>query len=330
MIAKKIEHKRSSLKLARLEERSSLDRLRNKISKFLEKFNKKARLMTAFFFVAISLILQLIGAKIVGSIAIEIDTWHTASHLASYAIAWGAISIASYHANNDEFVFGTGKVEVLAGFTSAVGLAILTVKMTIQCFDRLFSPSSIRFEEAIAVATIGLTINLISALILHDPDPEDHNFRAVFAHALSDVLTSVLAIIGLLVQKIYGVAGIDPAIALIGCFFIAKWSWDLIVSTADILLDRRIFEQKEIITFIEEEAGTKVLAAQIWKISPKKIAANITLIVDRPLSPNYYKRLLKLHFPQISYLVVEIKPFRETRRKDRDLLTRSNRKVFNF
>lgn len=315
MIAKKIAPQRSSLKLTGLEERSPIDRVRNQTPKFLEKFDKKTRLTAAFFFVAISLILQLIGAKIVGSMAIKIDTWHTASHLASYAIAWGAISIASYHANSDKYVFGTGKIEVLAGFTSAVGLAILAAKMTIQCLDRLFSPSSIRFEEAIAVATIGLIINVISALILHDPDPEDHNFRAVFAHALSDVLTSVLAIIGLLVQKIYGVAGIDPAIALIGCIFIAKWSWDLIVSTGDILLDRRIKEQKEIIAFIEEEAGTKVLAAQIWKISPKKIAANITLTVDRALSPNYYKRLLKLHFPQISYLVVEIKPFRKTRRR---------------
>lgn len=302
MIANKLKHKRK--------ERSLLDLLRNKTPLFLGRFNKKARLMAAFFFVAVSLILQLIGAKIVGSIAIEIDTWHTASHLASYAIAWGAISIASCHANNDKYVFGAGKIEVLAGFTSAIGLAILAAKMTIQCVDRLFSPSSIRFEEAIAVATIGLTINVISAFILHDPDPEDHNFRAVFAHALSDVLTSVLAIIGLLVQKIYGISGIDPAIALIGCVFIAKWSWDLIVSTGDILLDRRIKEQKEIIAFIEEEAGTEVLAAQIWKISPKKIAANITLTVDRALSPNYYKRLLKLHFPQISYLVVEIKPFR--------------------
>ena len=77
---------------------------------------------------AISLILQIIGAKIVGSIAVKIDTWHTASHLVSYAIAWAAIIIASKQANNNKYVFGTGKIEVLAGFTSAIGLAILAVK----------------------------------------------------------------------------------------------------------------------------------------------------------------------------------------------------------
>ena len=203
--------------------------------------------------------------------------------------------------------------------------------MTVQCSDRFFSPSSIRFEEAIAVAVVGLIINLVSALILHGPDPEDHNFRAVFVHAMSDVITSVSAIIGLLIQKISGIPFVDSIAGLIGCFLIGKWSWELIASTGGILLDLRIKEQKEVVAFIEQEAGTKVLSAQVWKVSQQKIAANITLTVDRALSSDYYKNLLKLHFPQISCLVVEIKPFRKTRtRNEEDLIIRSNQKLFNF
>lgn len=180
------------------------------------KMNKKKRLIAAFLFVLISLILQIIGSLKVGSIAIKIDTWHTASHLISYAIAWLAIVISTHNKNNPRYVFGTGKVEVLSGFSSAVVLAISTIQMIVLCLDRLLNPSSVQYTEAIAVATVELVNNLASAVILNHSDPSDHNFRAAFLHALADILTSVLAIIGLAIQKFSGIAGIDSAIGLIG------------------------------------------------------------------------------------------------------------------
>ena len=269
------------------------------------KMNKKKRLITAFLFVLISLILQTIGSLKVGSIAIKIDTWHTASHLLSYAIAWLAIVIATRNKNNPRYVFGTGKVEVLAGFSSAVVLAISTVQMVVLCFDRLLNPSSVQYAEAIAVATVGLVNNLASGVILNHPDPSDHNLRAAFLHAIADILTSVLAIVGLIIQKFSGFAGIDSVIGLIGCFFVGKWSVNLIANTAGILLDLSIKQQTEIVAFLEKEAGTKVTAAKIWKISPTKLAANITLRVDHYLPPNYHEHLLKLKFKQISHLLLK-------------------------
>lgn len=272
--------------------------------------DKKKRLIAAFLFVLTSLIFQTIGALKVGSIAIKIDTWHTASHLMSYAIAWLAIVISTRNKDNPRYVFGTGKVEVLAGFSSAVVLGISTVQMIFHSFDRLLNPSSVQYGSAIAVATVGLINNLVGAAILNHPDPSDHSFRAAFLHAIADILTSVLAIVGLTIQKFSGIGGVDPVIALIGCLFVVKWSVDLIANTASILLDLRVDQQKDIIAFLEKEAGTKVTAAKIWKISPKKLAANITLRVDHPLPPNYFEYLLKLKFKQISHLLLKIKTLR--------------------
>lgn len=274
---------------------------------FLGKMDKKKRLIAAFLFVLVSLILQIIGSLKVGSIAIKIDTWHTASHLMSYAIAWLAIVISTHNKNNPKYVFGTGKVEVLSGFSSAIVLAISSVEMIVHCFDQLLNPPSVQYAKAIAVATVGLINNLASAVILNHSDPSDHNFRAAFLHAIADILTSVLAIVGLTVQKFSGISGIDSAIGLIGCLFIGKWSVDMIASTLGILLDLSAKEQKEIVAALEAEAGTKVMLARVWRISPKKLAANIALEIDRDLPPNYYEYALKLKFRQISHLLVKVR-----------------------
>ena len=148
---------------------------------------------------------------------------------------------------------------MLGGFTSAIGLGIVALIMARECIDRIFSPNPVQFNEAIAIGTIGLIVNIISAFILRpEDDHHDRNFHAAFIHAMSDILTSALAIIGLFAQKLTGISQIDPALGLFGCIFIAKWSYDLISSTSDILLDRAIPEsmKNEIEKAIAAKMGT--------------------------------------------------------------------------
>ena len=269
--------------------------------------DKKKRLIAAFSFVLISLIFQIIGSLKIGSIAIKIDTWHTASHLISYVIAWLGIVFSIRNKNNPDFVFGTGKVEVLTGFASAIVLAVSTVQMAVLCFDRFFDPSLIEYKEAIAVATVGLINNVTSAVILNQPDPGDYNFRAAFLHAIADIFLSLLAIVGLTIQKYSGILGIDSAIGLIGCLIIGKWSLDLIARTAGILLDVGVKEQKEIVAFLEKETGADVKFAKVWRVSPKKLAANVSLAIGPQVPPDYCEFLVKLKFRQISHLLLKTK-----------------------
>jgi len=280
-------------------------------NKHFQKNRKKQRLIAVILFSAAMMIVQLIGAKIVGSISIEIDSWHMLSHVVSYAIAFAAIEYAQIHARSDRYTFGTGKVEVLGGFTSAVGLGAIALIMGKECADRLFTPSAIDFNEAIIIGIIGLIVNIISACILHpEDDHHDQNFKAAFIHALADILTSVLAIIGLLTQKFIGITQIDPAIGLIGCLFIAKWAYDLIRSTSDILLDRNISKSMhiEVKRAIEQVGSAKVAQAHFWKLGEKDIAGNLFLITSQDDSVDRYKKTLRDRFPDLKHVCIEILP----------------------
>lgn len=111
---------------------------------------------------------------------------------------------------------------MLGGYTSAIALGIVALLMFVESAFRLFNPETIRFNEAILVACIGLAVNLASMFLLgdhhHHDDHEDHhhhhhdhNLRAAYMHVLADTLTSLLAIVALLFGKFYGWNWLDAS-----------------------------------------------------------------------------------------------------------------------
>jgi cation diffusion facilitator family transporter len=94
--------------------------------------------------------------------ALLADGWHMGTHAAALGITAIAYYFARRHADNPKYTFGTGKVGILGGFTSAVVLAIVALLMAVESFERLLSPRPIRFDEAIIVAVTGLIVNLVS------------------------------------------------------------------------------------------------------------------------------------------------------------------------
>jgi cation diffusion facilitator family transporter len=109
-----------------------------------------------------------------GSMALLADGFHMATHAGALAIAGLAYAYARRHARDPRFSFGTGKVGELAGFASAIALALVAAMIGFESALRLWSPVSIRFDEAIAVAVLGLAVNLLSAWLLHDSGHDHH------------------------------------------------------------------------------------------------------------------------------------------------------------
>ena len=199
--------------------------------------------------------------------ALLADGIHMATHAGALTIAALAYVYARRHADDRRFGFGTAKVGDLAGFASAVILAMFALMIGYESLLRLTAPVPIRFDEAIAVAMMGLVVNLLSAWLLHQgeghghhghhhhghehdhndarhalhhaPDRRDHNLRSAYFHVLADALTSVLAIAGLLAGRSYGWVWMDPLMGIVGAIVIARWSWGLLRDAGAVLLDTR-------------------------------------------------------------------------------------------
>lgn len=247
-----------------------------------------------------------------GSMALLADGIHMGSHMVGLLIALIAYVYARKYASDDQFSFGTGKVNFLAGYTSAILLALFSLVMAWESLVRLFNPVEIHYNVAIAVAVIGLFVNGASMLILgenrqsegeHEHENElhdahhskhDHNLRAAYLHVLTDAMTSVFAILALLAAKYFGWNWADPVMGMVGAFLVVHWSAGLTKNSSRMLLDHQISPDKrdKIISRVEGYQDTRISDLHIWSIGPGIFAANISVVTAFPAAPEVYKTLI--------------------------------------
>jgi cation diffusion facilitator family transporter len=243
-----------------------------------------------------------------GSMALLADGWHMATHAAALGIAGLAYLFARRQAGNSRFTFGTGKFGDLAAFSSAIILAMIAVQIAYESVMRLIHPVPIAYREAIAVAALGLAVNLASAWLLRDDHDHHHgdghshadghqhhdnNLRAAFVHVMADAATSVLAIAALVVAMVSQWVWADPAVGIVGSLVIASWAVGLIRASGAVLLD--VNADKNLETVIRdrlETKGDRVTDLHLWQVGPGHRAAVISVISDHPLPPATYKRRL--------------------------------------
>ena len=131
--------------------------------------------------------LEIVGGLAFGSIALVADGLHMSTHAGALLLAALAYRYARRHAEDARFTFGTGKLGDLAGFTSAIVLAMIAVLIGYESLTRLFAPVPIRFAEAIPIACLGLAVNIGSAWLLgaghqHDHGHHEHHGHGHHAH----------------------------------------------------------------------------------------------------------------------------------------------------
>jgi cation diffusion facilitator family transporter len=270
-----------------------------------------------------TMLLEIAAGSIFGSMALLADGWHMATHVAAFMITLFAYRYSRKHAHDETFAFSTAKVSLLGGFASSIALGVVALMMLFEALQRLVIPHLIHFNEAIVVATFGLVINFISALLLrshdhahthhahekpgHQHTHHDHNLKAAYAHVLADALTSVLAIIALLVAKYYGWLWLDAVMAMVGALIIMHWSLNLIKETAPILLDESITTEYKaaIISTLESDADNRISDLHIWRVGPHHYAIIVALVTDRPKTPRYYKNLLS-NFHLLKHITIEV------------------------
>lgn len=277
---------------------------------------------------ATMMVVEIVAGIAFGSMALLADGLHMGSHAVALGINAFAYVYARRNAHNERFSFGTGKVNTLGGYTGAILLAIFAAMMAWESVLRLFNPVAIAFNQAIFVATLGLIVNGASVFILgdnhshdhfhsaHDHDHHhhhDHNLKSAYLHVLADALTSLLAIIALLIGKYFGAVWMDPMMGIVGAILVGRWSIGLLSTTSAILLDEQASDEvaDTVREAIESDDDHKIVDLHLWTVGPGIYSAVLSVVSRSPRQPDYFKSLLPDHLP-IQHISVEVHQYTET------------------
>lgn len=260
----------------------------------------ESRTLLVIAITATMMVVEIVSGILFGSMALLADGLHMASHATALTIALVAYVYARRHARDWGFSFGAGKANALGGFTGAILLVVFAVTMAWESAGRIIAPVDIAFDQAIAVAVLGLLVNGASALILghrHEGDEahhHDHNLRGAYLHVLADALTSLLAIFALLTGKFYGLVWMDPIMGVVGAVLVTRWSVGLLRSTVSVLLDKEAPDhiRRAIRESIEADSDNRVADLHVWSIGPSIYSVVVSVVASEPREPDHYKDLL--------------------------------------
>jgi cation diffusion facilitator family transporter len=289
------------------------------------------------------MMIEIGGGAFFGSLALVADGLHMSTHATALAIAALAYTYARRRAADPRFTFGTGKFGDLAGFTSAIILAMIALLIGYEAVSRLLAPIHIDFDQAIPIAVLGLLVNIASAWLLrgghrhghghahshdHDHDHHDHdhphphrhqdqgtagaavrdnNMRAAFLHVAADAAVSVLAIVGLSMGKFFGWVWMDPVMGIVGALVIGNWSYGLVRDTGSILLDMST-DQKiaDSIRAAIETDGDRLADLHLWRLGPGHLGAILSVVTAEPRNAEFYHARLG-EVGRFSHVTIEVR-----------------------
>ena len=181
---------------------------------------------------AITMVVEIIFGILTGSMLLLADGIHMLSHTGALGLSWIAYILVRKYASDPGFTSGSSRILDLSGYTSGLILLIFAGLIIYQSVSRLLHPVTIHYTEAIVVASVGLVVNLVSAFILHHKEEHsDLNIRAAYFHVLADALTSLTAIVGLVVAMVWDISWIDAAGGIVSAVIITRWSFGLLKKT---------------------------------------------------------------------------------------------------
>jgi len=200
--------------------------------------------------------------------------------------------------------------------------------MAVTSVERFFVPQPIQYVQALPIATVGLLVNIVCALILgnahhhgHDGDYHHHhgngkhshdlNLRSAYIHVVADAATSVLAITALTGGLFFGWAWLDPTIGIVGAAVVAVWACGLIRQTSRVLLDSEmdhpvVQEIREALDSPKSDDGSRLTDLHVWRVGRQSFAAALTLVThDTTLTAARVRETLAAHH-EIAHVTVEI------------------------
>ncbi len=276
---------------------------------------------------AVMMVVEISSGWWLNSMALLADGFHMSSHAVAIGLSAFAYAAARRHSGDSRYAFGTWKVEVLGGFASAIFLLIVVALMVVGSIERLFSPSPIRYEEAIVIAAVGLAVNILSAYILgnaHHHGHDDHhhhhsradvhhdlNLRSAYVHVMADAATSILAILALAGGWRYGWSWLDPVMGLVGAMVVVLWARRLIADTSRVLLDREmdhpvVKEIREVVELGGRDSETRIVDLHVWRVGKGSYACALSIVThDKELTATKVRQWISEH-EEVVHATIEI------------------------
>ncbi|MBP6610360.1 MAG: cation transporter [Paludibacter sp.] len=204
----------------------------------MDHHNKEHKTLWVVLLTAITMLVEIFYGLSTKSMALLADGIHMGSHVFAIGLSWVAYIAVRRLSAKSSFTGDSQKILSLSGYSSGLILLMFAVFILVEAFERFFVPQTIHYNDAILVAIIGLVVNIISAALLHhDHGDSDHNIKAAYLHVLADALTSVSAIVGLIVAREWNISFVDPLVAVVSSAVIIKWSIGLLKSSGKVLID---------------------------------------------------------------------------------------------
>lgn len=179
---------------------------------------------------------EVIGGLISGSLALLADAAHMLTDAGSLALAWIGFKLAERPADQTRS-FGWARFKVLAAFVNGLPLIVLAGWIIIEAIQRLLEPQEVMGHLLLAVAVLGLLVNLVAFRVLHGGNQDDLNMRAALWHVAGDMLGSVAAIAAALIIMSTGWMPIDPILSVLVALIIVVGGVRVVRSTAHILIE---------------------------------------------------------------------------------------------
>ena len=271
----------------------------------------------------VMMVIEVVAGWWYNSMALQADGWHMSSHVVAIGLSAFAYAAARRHTGDARFAFGTWKIEILGGFASAIFLLGVAGLMVFGSVERLVTPQTIHYSEAISIAVLGLVVNLVCAGILgkahdhHDHAHGDHhlhghhddlNLKSAYIHVLADAATSVLAIAALAGGWAYGWSWLDPVTGIVGAVVVAVWAKTLIADTSKVLLDREMDHPvvEEIRDVIKSHGDIDITDLHVWRVGKRAYSCALSIVSHDPgLTPNQVREWLSIH-EEIVHATIEI------------------------
>lgn len=214
-----------------------------------------AMLLTGGFMIA-----EIVGGILSGSLALIADAGHMLTDAASLALAWLAFRAGRWPADPTRS-YGYHRFQVLAAFVNGLTLLAIVAWIGIEAVRRLIAPVEVLPKPMLAIAVLGLLVNLVVFLMLHRGNRHNLNVRGAAAHVMGDLLGSVAAIAVALIILATGWTPIDPLLSILVALLILRSGWDIVRRSAHVLLegspeaidvDRLRAEMREVVPEVED------------------------------------------------------------------------------